>query len=518
MRLSLSSYWESEDEKAAAEAVSVEEMSDEEKGDEWQTPAAVREEEEWMDSIHAVDIPLPHLRSTHQPSSSAKATPMQLLQLFLSPNLMEEFAAHTNAAAPHGWRPVSVSELYAFIGAQVFMGINPLPQTYLYWDETFANHTLTSVFSRDRFKQLQRFFRVTAVDEDSPERDPMPFVRSLAAKLNAIFPQHFTPMLHLTLDEAMVAYKGRAFIKQYIPSKPHKWGYKIYCLCSEGYLLGFEIYEGKEERKSEMGATYDTVLRMVGPYAGKEYVLSTDSWFTSPTLLDALKEKGIRLCGSVRKNRKGLPEIHEDDIKSLKRGEWLQRQKGDCAFAVWKDQTVMRVLYNHCSPTEVSSLERWGSSGNKISIGCPRAIQDYFFHSRSVDVLSQLHYAYLIGRKAERCWPRLAWWLVDVCILNAFKLWTLRQEKPSQLAFRISLMNELFDQYHSHRRASQAVAHPPKDIPTAKDHYPENTNEKRDCIVCSHRPHHRVESRVICHVCKVHLCIGACFGHYHAQL
>jgi hypothetical protein len=81
----------------------------------------------------------------------------------------------------------------------------------------------------------------------------------------------------------------------------------------------------------------------------------------------------------------------------------------------------MWLLYNHCSPSEAASLERWNDSGHKVHIGCPRAIRDYFYGARSVDVLSQLHYAYLPGRKARRSWPRLAWWLLDMCVINAFK-------------------------------------------------------------------------------------------------
>ena len=80
---------------------------------------------------------------------------------------MQEFAQHTNAAAPHGWRPTTAAELYAFLGAHLFMGIDRLPRTELYWSETFGHPLLTSLFSRDRFKQLLRFFRVAAPDDDA---------------------------------------------------------------------------------------------------------------------------------------------------------------------------------------------------------------------------------------------------------------------------------------------------------------------------------------------------------------
>jgi hypothetical protein len=514
LRLSLQDSWDSDEEKSGAgsDADMASSGSDEE--EEHKAAAPAEEEAEWTSELHAIDVPLPRLRHERQPALD-EDTPLQLLQRFLPPTLMEEFAQHTNAAAPHDWRPASAAELYAFLGAHLFMGIDRLPRTEMYWSNTFGHPLMTSIFSRDRFKQLLRFFRVVAPDEDAAERDPLPHVRALAAKLNASFAAHSSPSQRLTLDEAMAAFKGRATIKQYIPSKPHKWGYKIYCLCSEDYLLRFEVYEGKEERSAE-GATYDTVMRMLQGYEDKAHILFTDNWFTSPALLLALQQRGIRLCGSVRRNRKAMPAIPEADVRALGRGEWIQRQKGDATVAVWRDQKTMWVLYNHCSPGETASLDRWNEAGRKVSIGCPRAIRDYFYGARSVDVLSQLHYAYLPGRKARRSWPRLAWWLLDMCVINAFKLWSKGQQHPGQLHFREELMHELLKQLPAEQlpRKRGAGRHPAHAL--ASDHFPERVSEKRDCVVCSHQPDRRVESRIVCNACQVHLCVGQCFARYHA--
>ena len=515
LRLSLQDSWESDDEQsdAGSDADMASSNSDEE--EEKKTAAAEEKEGEWTSNLHAIAIPLPRLRHEQQPRPFEE-TPLQLLQRFLPPSLMEEFAAHTNAAAPHGWRPTTAAELYAFLGAHLFMGIDRLPRTELYWSATFSHPLLTSLFSRDRFKQLLRFFRVVAPDEAAAERDPLPHVRLLAAKLNAMFAAHATPSQHLTLDEAMVAYKGRSPIKQYIPSKPHKWGYKIWCLASDDYLLHFEIYAGKENAPSDAGATVDTALRMTAVYQHQQRVLYTDSWFTSPALLNALQQKGIRLCGSVRRNRKGMPAVPAEDVRALNRGEWIQRQKGDMTLAVWRDQKPLWVLYNHCSPTETTSLERWNEAGNKISIGCPRAVRDYFYHARSVDVLSQLHYAYLIGRKARRAWPRLAWWLLDACILNAFQLWSAAWQHPGQLRFREELMLELLEQLPAEQRPERARARPNPATALAKDHYPELVHQDRDCAHCSRQSQQRGRSSYVCHACRVHLCCGPCFSLYHA--
>jgi hypothetical protein len=514
MRLSLASSWEEDEEISEAEINLNADDTSEDEEEKQHAPVLAEQKEEWMSYLHDIDVPLPRFRHQQQQLPSDD-TPLQLLQRFLPPNLMDEFAQHTNAAAPHGWRPTITTELYAFLGVHLFMGIDRLPRTEMYWGQTFGHPLITSLFSRDRFKQLLRFFRVAEPDDDAAERDPLPHIASLAVKLNASFAANYHPSQPLALDEAMAAFKGRSPIKQYIPSKPHKWGYKIYCLSSDDYLLHFEVYAGAE-RRSEEGATFDTVMRMTRGYEDKGHVLYVDNWFTSPAVLDALKQRGIRCCGSVRRNRRGMPHIPEADVRALRRGEWTTRQKNDTILAVWKDQKVVWLLYNHCSPNETASLDRWSEAGNKISVGCPKAIRDYFFNARSVDVLSQLHYAYAPGRKSMRSWPRLAWWLLDMCIVNAFKLWSIGRDHPSQLDFRIQLMHQLLEQLPADQKPRRAGKRPnPADSP-AKDHYPERSELERDCVQCSQQSTQRKRSRIICAKCCVHLCVGDCFSKYHA--
>jgi len=516
LRRSLVSSWEDEEEEGEMLIESDEEEEPPEEEEKKEQPAPEEEDDGWTRELRDIEVPLPRLRHLQNRAPPVDITPMQLLQYFLPQQLMEEFAQHTNDAAPRDWRHTTASELYAFLGVHIYMGIDRLPSTELYWSQTFGHPFITTLFSRDRFKQLLSYFRVVPAPVDAAPRNPIPHVRALAEKLNASFAAHFTPTQHLTIDEAMCAYKGRSSIKQYIPMKPHKWGYKIYCLASESYLLHFEVYAGKEEDPSESGATFDTVIRMIQPYQNQQLILFTDSWFTSSSLMNALRERGIRSCGSVRSNRKGLPKIDPKVIKSLRQGEWIQRQQSDMTFTVWKDQQTIKLLYNHVSPLAVASLQRWNDGGESISIGCPKAIHDYFYHTRSVDIINQLHYNYLMGRKARRCWPRLAWWLLDMCILNAFKLWSMGQHRPSQLDFREQLMHELLEQLPPEDKPRKQGGQPPPSHAAATIHSSELAAEERDCKQCSHRPGNRKQTNYICGACHVHLCLGQCFRAYHA--
>jgi hypothetical protein len=256
---------------------------------------------------------------------------------------------------------------------------------------------------------------------------------------------------------------------------------------------------------------------MTAEYQQQQLVLFTDQWFTSPTLMHALAERGIRLCGSVNRRRQGMPRISKEALDSLRQGQWLQRQKADAIVAVWKDRTAMWVLYNHCSPHEAASLDRWNDASERVSVGCPRAIRDYFYGARSVDVLNQLHYGYLIGRKARRCWPRLAWWLLDMCILNTFKLWSMPRDKPSQLQFRELLMRELMQQLPAEQKPREHGAALKPAHALASEHFSVHADAERDCKVCSHRPDNRKLTRFVCAACGVHLCIGNCFSQYHSH-
>ena len=213
-----------------------------------------------------------------------------------------------------------------------------------------------------------------------------------------------------------------------------------------------------------------------------------------------------------------MPKIPKNAIKALSKGECIQRQKDDMCLAVWKDQKAVQVLFNHVSPRATTTLDRWTDEGEKVSLGCPQAIHDYFYHARSVDVLNQLHYSYPIGRKARLCWPRLAWWLLDMCIINAFKLWSIGQRCPKQLNFREQLMRELLTQLPENQMPRKEGAQHPSANALAKDHYSILSSEERDCKQCSHRPEQRQRTNYVCNACAVHLCLGLCFREYHTHV
>jgi hypothetical protein len=189
----------------------------------------------------------------------------------------------------------------------------------MYWSSIYSHSFVSSSTSRNRFKQLLRCFHVSTQAEQRQNTDKLKKMRWFSQQLQQSFSYHYHPSQVLTVDEAMVGFKGRSELKQYIPQKPTKWGYKVWCLVSGNYLLNFEIFEGRSA-SSVVRSPSDIVLSLTSPYQHRGHIVYLDRYFTSPHLLDELTIRGFRSCGTVRKDRVGLPTTYKTVAGGLGKG------------------------------------------------------------------------------------------------------------------------------------------------------------------------------------------------------
>ncbi|GBP47724.1 PiggyBac transposable element-derived protein 4 [Eumeta japonica] len=85
----------------------------------------------------------------------------------------------------------------------------------------------------------------------------------------------YLPGENLTIDEQLVPFRGRVSFKQYLPSKPDKYGMKIWWICdsktSYPYLV-YHISEKKDKRAENLA--YNVVNQLCEPYfEGTEMLL-----------------------------------------------------------------------------------------------------------------------------------------------------------------------------------------------------------------------------------------------------
>ncbi len=100
------------------------------------------------------------------------------------------------------------------------------------------------------------------------QTDKLAPIRDIWEKWVERLPLMYNPDLNVTVDECLVAFRGRCSFKQYIPSKPGKYGIKIWATCDAktSYCWNMQVYTGKPA-----GAQPER-------NQGKRVVIGNDTW------------------------------------------------------------------------------------------------------------------------------------------------------------------------------------------------------------------------------------------------
>jgi hypothetical protein len=101
----------------------------------------------------------------------------------------------------------------------------------------------------------------------------------------------------LAVDETMIKFRGQSSVKQYMPMKPVKLGFKMWVLaCSfTGYCLALSLYEGKDGSTGQsLGER--VVNKLIEGYEGFGYCLFFDNFFLNlPMIKKAAPKEKFRL-------------------------------------------------------------------------------------------------------------------------------------------------------------------------------------------------------------------------------
>ena len=238
-----------------------------------------------------------------------------------------------------------------FIAVHIYMGIVDLPQLHMYWEEGWRQEFVVRAFSRDRFKELLRYFHIAEPTPQGVQHTVIQKIAPLYHLCQTTFFQYFIPPRELAVDETMVRFKGRSPWKTVIKGKPTPIGYKLFTIASHGFLLGFEIYKGKGGYATRQAVIHHTVTRLVKRWEGTNRILFFDNLYTSPALCRHLQRVGIRACGTVRTNRAGLPlesKALKAVMKALEDGQRVAWQSGDLGCLAWRDnKSTVLILSTH---------------------------------------------------------------------------------------------------------------------------------------------------------------------------
>lgn len=103
-------------------------------------------------------------------------------------------------------------------------------------------------------------------------------------------------------------------MKQYLPNKPHKLGFKLFCYVVSrafdfDYAHKFEVYAGNEKHPSlpqepDLGPTGNVVVRLLRNVPRRaNHIVYFDQYYTSISLAAYLAKEGIQCLGKIQANR-----------------------------------------------------------------------------------------------------------------------------------------------------------------------------------------------------------------------
>ena len=153
------------------------------------------------------------------------------------------------------WQIITIEELQAYMGFMILMGIVRLPALDDYWkvDEVFHYAPIAKRISRERFREIHKYLHfadnISLPIRGQPGYDRLGKVRPVIDFFNKKFIALYNSGRDQSIDEAMVPYKGRSSLKQYMPKKPIKRGFKVWVRAEAdiGYVSEFEVYTGKKD-------------------------------------------------------------------------------------------------------------------------------------------------------------------------------------------------------------------------------------------------------------------------------
>ena len=301
-------------------------------------------------------------------------SPISYFRDFLDSEILELIIEQSNLYSiqlnPNKPLKLEQNKLEQFLGTVFIMSLTKISRTRYYWANEFVLPAVAKYFSRNIWEFIKSCLHYNdndkILEKEDTNYDPLFKVRPLLTHFKRKFKQIIPPQM-MCVDERIIPFKRRSQLKKYIPSKPHKWGYKIFALCdTAGMLYDFDVPIGRIQPvpgEPDLGASSNTVLHLARSIPeGKNQLLYFDNWFSSIPLAVHLAKKNIYYLGTIRINGvPGISSIITSDKKLLKkgRGSYIEASSTvdgtEMRLVKWADNKCVNLISTFSSASPVES-------------------------------------------------------------------------------------------------------------------------------------------------------------------
>ncbi|KAF7229687.1 transcript variant X2 [Nothobranchius furzeri] len=344
---------------------------------------------------------------------------------FLTTTVLDIIMKHTNIEGRRkydNWTDVDRVELRAFFGLLILAGVHRShgESTASLWGEETGRPIFRATMSQRRFRLLaatvQFDDRLTRAARQLVTQDKLAPLREVWDLWVARLPLAYNPGEDVCVDEQLIGFGGRCNFKQYMPSKPAKYGIKLWVVCdvATSYAWGIIPYLGKmtKDAPAERGQGKRVVLELTEGLGGR--TVTTDNFFTSLALGEELLHKKICLVGTVRRTK---PELPPQLLQTRSRAVLSS------LFAFTSTATAVSYIPKHRRNVLLLSTKHHRVQIQEGPQQKPTPFIDYNRCKGAVDNLNRLVATYSCRRKTRR-WPMSLFCnMLDVSAYNALVLW-----------------------------------------------------------------------------------------------
>ena len=471
---------------------------------------------------------------TFLPSDS---TPLEFFNLIFGEDTYKLVADQTNLYAQQNppppslhWTSVCEDEMKLFMGITMIMGVHKLPEMEDYWsgDALLGVPGIVAGMSFKRFKAIRHCLHLndntTAAKRGEPGFDRMHKVRPLMDLVNTNTKNAYHPHREISIDEAMVGFKGRNRMKQYMPMKPTKRGFKMWngCDAHNGLTLVHQPYTGSVQGQTQGGPSI--VKSVASSLMDENHFLFYNNYFSTVELASELADRSTFSIATTRADRRGWPQELKNVKtlnKTMQRGEHQSVVKCGVECLVWKDKKAVAFINTICDPSSTTTVNRRNKDGSSSTVTCPELVKMYNKYMGGVDLADMKRKLYSCSRRSKKWWFRLFYYLVDISVVNSH---VIISETPNVAAissknFVIEVARELMSSYSSRKRSPNTSASVPPSICYCERHFPAKCEKTGQCLICG-LSGERKRTIFGCKDCSkdfIHLCPVPCFKVFHTK-
>jgi hypothetical protein len=486
------------------------------------------------------------IRFREGPARLAKScmTPLQCFSLFFDTFIIKKLVEYTNIfidklrkdrrGDTRLYRSTDEVEMNAFLGLLIMIGAGRVSKGHLkkLWlnENGIGWEICSATMSFSRFIFLLRTIHCDNINE-RPEKakvDNFAIFREFFEHINELFSKHYVPSELLCIDEQLLRFRGRCRFKQYIPSKPAKYGLKVWAIVDvkTKYTVTLEPYVGKQPENSpfeKSTAPLDLVMRLCDKFTKEGRNLTGDNWFTSIPLVRKLLDLDTTYVGTIRKNKREIPPEFQAE---------KSKEEGSSMFGFQKDMSMVsyvpkkrRVVILVSSMHNDNAIDP--ESQQKLK---PEIITFYNSTKYGVDVVDQMCENYNCARTTRK-WPIVHFYnMINVSAINAYVIRNANNKsKMNRCDFLFELGRELCNphlveraqssttsysvRYSAAKFANVSIERPPSisvEDARTRGQYEQATSSNRPesgpCYLCQNNDNKRTKTRIDCDSCKRFTC------------